>query len=194
MQGRLGHGVRTPLAGLFLAAFLAVGALSCASGAAAQRGRPLPSYAGRAADLFDDTIEPAAVGLDFDKGYSAKSDAMLRERAQVADAVLRVKVQTVTSKKDGPDATYQLGLRTVEQLAGAHPPGPEFQVTITKASESYGIMKNFESRLVTYPFVVFVREFVRADGDRETHFHLAPDSREVKAAVGDASALGDLKQ
>src|SRR5687767_13733800 len=105
---------------------------------------------------------------------------MLRERAQLPDAVLRVKVQTVTSKRDGSDPTYQLGLKTVEQLAGAHPPWADFQLTITKASVSYVIMKNFESWFVTYPFVVFAREFVRADGDRETHFHLAPDSREVK--------------
>ena len=50
--------------------------------------RPLPPYAGRAAELFDDTIEPAAVGLDFDKGYSPKQDPMLRERSQTSDAVV----------------------------------------------------------------------------------------------------------
>ena len=75
--------------------------------------RPLPGYSGRAADLFDDAIDPAGVGMDFDKGYSPKADPLLRERAQVSDAVLRVKVQTVTGKTDGPEKTYQLGLHTV---------------------------------------------------------------------------------
>ena len=37
------------------------------------------------------------------------------------------------------------------------------------------------------------REFVRPDGDRELHFHLAPDSKEVKLAVSDAVLLGELK-
>src|SRR5688572_5199258 len=154
--------------------------------------RPLPGYSGHSADLFNDQIEPAAVGLDFDRGYSPRSDPNLRERAQTGDAVVRVKVTTVTAKKDGPDAVYQIGLRTVETINGKHPPPPDFTVTITKASESHGIMKNFESRLVGYAFIAFVREFVRPDGDREVHFHLAPDTKEVKNAVNEALVLTEV--
>jgi len=153
--------------------------------------RPLPAYAGRAADLFDDAVDPAAVGMDFDKGYSAKADPMLRERAQVSDAVLRVKVATVTGKKDGPEATYQLGLHTVEKMTGSNAPPTDFTVTVNKSSESHGILKNFEGRLVGYPFVAFVREFVRPDGDHEVHFHLSPDTKDVKDAVGNAVVLGE---
>jgi hypothetical protein len=153
--------------------------------------RPLPAYAGRAAELFDDALDPAAVGMDFDKGYSPKADPLLRERAQVSDAVVRVKVSTVTGKKDGPEATYQLGLHTVEKMTGEHAPPSDFTVTVNKASESHGILKNFEGRLVGYPFVAFVREFVRPDGDHEVHFHLSPDTKEVKSAVTDAVILGE---
>ncbi|MDB5216789.1 MAG: hypothetical protein JWO86_4716 [Myxococcaceae bacterium] len=153
--------------------------------------RPLPSYAGRAADLFDDSIDPAGVGMDFDKGYTPKADPMLRERAQVSDAVLRVKVSTVTGKKDGPESTYQLDLHTVEKMTGANPPPPDFTVTVNKASEAHGIVKNFEGRLVGYPFIAFVREFVRPDGDHEVHFHLSPDTTDVKSAVANAVILGE---
>ena len=153
--------------------------------------RPLPAYAGRASTLFDDSIDAAAVGLDFDKGYSPRSDPMLRERAQVSDAVLRVRIATVTGKKDGPESTYQLGLHIIEKMAGDHPPPADFTVAVGKTSESIGILKNFEGRLVGFPFVAFVREFVRPDGDREVHFHLSPDTKEVKAAVGDAVILGE---
>ena len=174
---------------------VAAGALGCGPGAnSSGPNRPLPAYAGRAADLFDDTIEPAAVGLDFDKSYSPKADTTLRERAQVSDAVVRVRVSTVTSKKDGPESTYQLGLHLVEKIYGSHVPGEDFNVQITKTSESHGVMKNFETRLVGYPFVAFVREFVRPDGDHELHFHLAPDTKEVKAAVAEAVILGEVKQ
>lgn len=155
--------------------------------------RPLPAYAGRAVDLFDDSIEAAAVGLDFDKGYVPRSDTVLRERSQVSDAVLRVRVSTVTTKRDGAEASYQLGLQTIEKLAGAHPPEKSFTVQIGRASESIGIMKSFESRLVGYPFVAFVREFAKPDGDRELHFHLAPDTKEVKAAVNEAVILGEMQ-
>jgi hypothetical protein len=156
-------------------------------------GRPLAAYSGRQADLFDDTIEPAAVGLDFDRGYVPRLDRTLRERTQVGDAVVRVRVSTVTAKTDGPDARFQLGLHTVEKLAGKHPPPVDFTVQIDKTSDSHGIMKNFESRMVGAAFVAFVREFAHPSGDREWHFHLAPDTKEVKAAVGDAMLMGELK-
>lgn len=174
---------------------VALALVACGGGttATADSSRPVTPYSGRQADLFDDSIEPAAVGLDFDKGYSPRADKTLRERAQVGDAVLRVRVLTVTAKTDGPDQLYQLGLRTLEKLAGKNAPPADFTVQISKGSESHGIMKNFESRLVGYAFVAFVREFAHPNGDREVHFHLAPDTKEVKAAVGDAMLLGEVK-
>jgi len=182
---------KTVAAGLVAASALVAG---CGAGNGPNDpSRAVTAYSGRQADLFDDTIEPAAVGLDFDRGYSPRLDKVLRERAQVGDAVLRVRVSTVTAKTDGPEASYQLGLHTVEKLAGDHPPPTNFTVQINKASESHGIMKNFESRLVGYSFIAFVREFAHPSGDREVHFHLAPDTKEVKAAVGDAMLMGELK-
>jgi hypothetical protein len=177
---------------------IVLGLFACASACGGGKeandpSRALTPYAGRQADLFDDTIEPAAVGLDFDKGYSPRMDKTLRERTQVGDAVLRVRVATVTAKTDGPEASYQLGLHIVEKLTGKSSPPPDFTVQINRGSESHGIMKNFESRLVGYAFIAFVREFVKSDGDREVHFHLAPDTKEVKTAVGDAMLLGELK-
>lgn len=174
---------------------LGIGGCSGSSGNkdANDPNRALAAYAGRQADLFDDAIEPAAVGLDFDRGYSPKADRVLRERAQVGDAVLRVRVATVTAKSSGPDALFHLGLHTVEKLAGRHPPPVDFTVQIDKSSESHGIMKNFEGRLVGSSFVAFVREFAQPNGERELHFHLAPDTKEVVAAVGDAVLMGELR-
>lgn len=175
-----------------------VGAASAVAGCGGAQtandpNRPLSAYSGRLADLFDDTVEPAAVGLDLDKGYSPRLDRMLRERSQVADGVVRVRVSTVTAKSDGPDAVFQLGLHPVEKLAGNNAPTGDFTVQLTKASGSHGIMKSFESRLVGYAFVAFVREFVLPSGERQMHFHLAPDTKDVKAAVGDAMLMSELK-
>lgn len=189
------HGTASPssthLWTLLLA--LALGLAGCGGPGAGSRSRPLPSYAGHALELYDDAIDPSAVGLDYQKSYVARTDAKLRERTQVSDAVLRVRVSTVTTKRDGPESTYQLGLHTVAQLSGSHPPPPDFTVRIDRSSESHGILRNFESRMVGYAFVAFVREFVRPDGDPELHFHLAADTREVTAAIADAIALHDPK-
>jgi len=169
-------------------------AASCGDGPGANDpSRTVASYQGRQADLFDDSIDPAAVGLDFDKGYAPRLDKSLRERAQVGDAVLRVRVATVTAKTDGPESSYQLGLHTVEKLTGKNAPPTDFTLNIDKQSESHGILKNFESRLVGYAFIAFVREFSHGE-ERSVHFHLAPDTKEVKTAVGDAVLLGEFKQ
>ena len=154
--------------------------------------RALPSYAGHESQLFDDTVEPAAVGLDYQKSYVARGDMALRERAQMSDAVLRVRVTTFTVKDTGAEATYQINLRIVEKVTGKYPPADDFSITVDKSSESYGIMKSFESRLVGYSFVAFVRSYVRPDGDSVLHFHLSPDTKDVKLAISDALLLGEV--
>ena len=188
------------LSTLLTALAFAIGATSVGSaGCGARTGesrpvRALPSYAGREMQLFDDSVEPAAVGLDYQKSYVARADMQLRERAQTSDGVLRVRVSTFTAKNDGPDASYQVNLHIVEKVTGKNPPPDDFAIVIDKASESYGIMKSFESRLVGYSFVAFVRSYVRPDGDSVIHFHLSPDTKDVKLAISDALLLGEVVQ
>lgn len=174
-----------------------VAVVVCVSGCAGKPAeaptRPLPAYSGHATELFDDTIDPAAVGLDVDRSYVPRSDLLLRERAQVADAVIRVKVATLTAKQEDSGTSYDIGFRSVETIAGDHPPSPDFGVKIGRASHSAGIMRSFEDRLVNKDFIVFVRLFVRSDGDKELHFHLAPDTKEMRVAVMNAVQLDRLK-
>jgi len=163
------------------------------SGAGASR--PLPAYSGHATELFDDDIEPRAVGIDLSLSQaqaSPRTDSVLRERTQVGDAVVRARIDTVTAKNDGVDARYDLGLRPLEKLAGGHPPqGENFNLRIDHTSSAANIVKNFQNRLHGRIFVVFVREFVRPDGDTELHFHAAPDNKDVVDAVRAAAAFGE---
>lgn len=176
-------------------ALASCGLAGCASRTGDQRPvRALPSYAGHEQQLFDDTVEPAAVGLDYQKSYVARADMALRERAQISDAVVRVRVTTFTAKNEGPEAIYQLSLHVVEKVTGKYPPSDDFSISVDKSSESYGIMKSFESRLVGYSFVAFVRSYVRPDGDSVLHFHLSPDTKDVKLAISDALLLGEAVQ
>jgi hypothetical protein len=156
--------------------------------------RPLPAWTGHATQLFDDAIDMRAVGLDLERAApSARGDALLRERAQTGDAVLRVRVDTVTARDDGVEARYDLGLRTLEKIAGENPPPEAFTVRIGKESPSAGLMRGFQTRLGGKTFVAFVREFVRADGDTDLHFHLSADDKEVVGAVKEAVASADFK-
>ena len=164
----------------------------CAVPNAQGPGRPLPSYAGRSLELFDDTIEPAAAGIALDVGDDPRADRKLRERTQVGDAALRVRIATVTSKDDDGVTRYVVGLRTVERLAGSFPPGDNFEIRVGRNSPSSGLLKGLGDQLAGKPFVGFFRLFVRPDGDPELHFHLAPDTKLELAAVRDAAALGSL--
>src|SRR5262245_44162475 len=136
----------SPAAGL-LGASPAAGLAGCAGGSGGS-ARSLPPYTGHAVQLFDDTIEPAAVGLDLDRSFQPRSDATLRERAQVSDAVLRVRIDTVTVREEGSKKSYELRLKSLEQVTGAHPPEPIFPVKIGEESQSIGIMNHFGAQLV----------------------------------------------
>jgi hypothetical protein len=152
----------------------------------------LPRWEGRAREIFDDNIDPASVGLTMD-GPSPRSDAHLRERAQTADVVARVRVQTVTVDSMGEQQTWHLGIQVgVPTLTTAKVPDRTFELSIKPASGAFGIAKAFDSRLRGQTFVGFVRRFAAEDGEIEIHWHLAADTAEVVAAVKEAVALREI--
>ena len=164
-------------------------AASGCGGEAVSPRRPLPSYAGHAKnELFDDAIEARAVGLELERPpLSPRRDPLLRERTQTGDAVLRVRIDTVTARDDGVNERYDLGLRVLDKLAGAEDVPVEFTVQIDNNSPSLGIVRSFRGRLGGKVFIAFIREFARPDGDPETHFHLAEDGKAVELAVREAA-------
>jgi hypothetical protein len=178
---------------LTLLAGLSLWAFGC-GGAGAEAKRPLPSYAGHAIELFDDGIEPRAVGLDLEQPTDPRGDALLRERAQVSDAALRVRISTLTEKQDGAESLFQLGVHPVETLAGPFPPTEDFVVTVRAKTPSVGIVKSLENAIVGKSFVAFIRAFVLPDGDRELHFHFAPDTKPEVAAVREATRKSDHRE
>ncbi len=168
-------------------------------------GPALPPYAGRETELFDDVIEPAAVGYQGAiEGASPKGDALLRERTQTGDAVVRARVVTVTSGPETQGDGWRLGLRTLETIAGKRPPEGEFTFIVEGKAPAAGIVRMLEARLVGATFVVFVRTFVHAHADEgaepaddrdaaELHFHFAKDDKDELGAVRQASLLGEVR-
>lgn len=149
----------------------------------------LPRWEGRARQAFDDNIDPAAVGLTMD-GPSPRADAFLRERAQTADVVARVRVQTVTIDSIGDQKTYHLGIQVgVPTLTDAKVPDRTFELNIKPTSGAFGIARAFDTRLRGQTFVGFVKRFGSEDGEVEVHWHLSPDTAEVVAAIKEAVAL-----
>jgi hypothetical protein len=152
----------------------------------------LPKWSGHSTELFDDVIEPRAVGLELNITATPRADPTLRERTQTGDAVLRVRVETVTQSGYGRNVRHQLSFVTLEKLAGQRPPPVNFVVTMDESNPSIGIIRSVEARLGGKTFIAFVKAFGQ-DGERQYHFHLAPDTKDVRDAVQDAVALGDFK-
>ncbi|HEY8038442.1 MAG TPA: hypothetical protein VIF15_01560 [Polyangiaceae bacterium] len=158
-------------------------------------GRPLPPYTGQAVELFDDGLEPNAVGYPLEQGAAPMTDNRLRERTQTGDAVVRARVVTVTSKQEDQGRSWQIGMHTLERLAGTGPLEQDFTVTVPSTAPAAGIVHAFEGKLIGSTFVAFVREFERprAPGDSDLHFHLAVDSKDEVQAVKSAVLLDQVR-
>jgi hypothetical protein len=152
--------------------------------------RALPAYAGHEVELFDDAIEARAVGYELERGTPPPmNDNILRERAQVGDAVVRARVTTVTSKNEVRGQSWQIGLHTVEKLGGSGRLDPDFTLQVQSNGPAAGIMRAIGPQMIGMAFVAFVREFARPSAppeDSDLHFHLAQDSRAGAAAVHSA--------
>jgi hypothetical protein len=184
--------MRRPSRGLELHALAMVASLGalagCGGGTPEARSpdRPLPPYIGHATELFDDGIEPTAVGFPMDASGNPVGDTRVRERTQTGDAVVRARVRTVTSKVEDRGQSWQIGLHIVERLGGSGPLEADFTLPVLSSDPAAGIVHAFEARLIGKTFIVFVREFSHAGappGDPgDLRFHVAADSpAEVEA-------------
>jgi hypothetical protein len=179
-----------------LASVLAAVAVGCDSNAppamtpASTAG--FPAYAGPVIEVFDDQIDPAAVGLSME-GVSPRSDRFLRQRAQTADVVARVRINTVTADSIGDDVTYHLDVEVAfPTLAPTKDEERSFELSIRPANRAFPIAKAFDQRLRGMTFVGFMRRFMGPDGEPEVHWHLSPDNAEVAGAVKEAVTLREL--
>src|SRR5262245_3601882 len=135
-------------AALLLVVGLTTGTMGCEAtpAPAAPVAANVPRWDGRLRELFDDNIDPAAVGLSME-GPSPRSDPFLRERAQTSELAARVRVQTVTVDSVGEQVTYHLGIQVgVPTLTEAKIPDRNFELSIRSTSGAFGIAKAFDAR------------------------------------------------
>jgi hypothetical protein len=182
------------------AAFAAVASFvvsACGGAGNEVRGpqRALPQYGAREAELFDDGIEPSAIGYDVEGGPAPAEDALLRARAQEGDAVVRARITTITSKALDRSYGWQIGFHTLERIAGDGPLAEDFAMQVAPTGAAAGMVRAFEPTLVGKTFIAFAREFSRADdpSEPELHVHLAEDGKAGVAAVHDAMILQKVR-
>ena len=150
-----------------------------------------PPYDGQLRELFDDHINPAAVGLAMDGGSPA-NDPLLRLRSQAADIVARMKVQTVTRDSVGAKTTFVLAMQVGQPpLMPAKMEEHSIELSITPDMGAFGIVQSLEAKLRGHTFVGFVKRFEGDDGP-VLHWHLTADDPEVAQVVQEVKVLEEL--
>jgi hypothetical protein len=151
----------------------------------------LQPYAGRATALFDDDIEPGALGYTLGGGTRPEEAGLLRERTRVGDRVVRARVVTVTSSDTGEAPTLRIGLHSVEDLVGFGEPGHDFTLDVAGSARGARVLRDSQSRLVGLTVIAFVRTFADHGDETQVHFHLARDDEDEANAVRVASVAAE---
>jgi hypothetical protein len=180
----------------WLASLLALVALSACHGKPKPKeadDEGPPPYDGQLRDLFDDEIDPAAVGLAMD-GSSPANDPLLRLRCQAADIVAQLKVQTVTRDSVGAKTTFVLALQVGQPpLMPSKMEERHVELSINPEMGSFGIVQNLEASLRGKTFIGFVKRF-RSDDGPVLHWHLTADNEDVAQVVHEVKVLEDLAE
>jgi hypothetical protein len=153
--------------------------------------QPLPAYRGQATTLFDDRIDPGAVGLA-DVASKPRTDPVLRARAQTAEVVARARVATVSVDSAAGKPIYRLSL----DLAGGFLVRRGFtddrvEISVRPDSPAFGVVKWLDTRLIGHTFIGFFHHYAGVE-DVELKFHLSADNPEVLAAVREAVTLREI--
>lgn len=175
--------------------FAAVLVASCggptATAQAPQSPQEFPVYGNSAAQLFDDRIEPMAVGLAGVEN-DPRLDPILRQRTQNAEVVGRTRVTTVNIDSVGGKPVYRLRFKLLDPPVVARGfTSDQLEVAVADDSPAFGIVKWLDARLIDYSFIGFFRRFA-GNPEPQVRFHLSADDPQLMAAVRDASALREL--
>jgi len=161
-------------------------AFGCAGGASPSIDpSSLPRFGPADAVLFDGrlVLEPALEHAD-----RARAAAKLHERARIADAVLRVRVQTVTRASVNLGVLYTVTVEPLAPaLAGDFTPGP-ISLSVSQDDPAFSSLRLLGARLVAKTLVLFLKSYSGGPGQVTLRWHAEPDSADLQARVLAAAA------
>ncbi|HEU4408732.1 MAG TPA: hypothetical protein VFS43_25955 [Polyangiaceae bacterium] len=179
---------------LLLGALLAAGALApgCAK---SSRPSTVPlaamrPYEGPDRQNFDDSIDPAVLGLTF---YPSdyRRDQRFFARAQTAHGVARMRIVTISVDSSREGSPYRLQLRRVGEPLKHYDEAEAVEVEVRPGSPSYSLCRQYEAKLSNRTGLAMWKRFRQHD-EPSTHFYLAPDNDEAVAAAREALALQEV--
>ncbi|MFO0661712.1 MAG: hypothetical protein U0165_18045 [Polyangiaceae bacterium] len=152
--------------------------------------RSLPEYKDQDATLFDDSVEPYAIGLSLDRP-SSRGNSVFRSRAQNARSIMRMRIDTVTTGGGINRSVIRVGMKRVGKPLLGKDESEGFEVEVATGSNAFALFKQAGDRIQGRTVVCMWKLF-RVNDEPTLHFYLAPDDDETLAAVRDAVALQEL--
>lgn len=144
----------------------------------------LPSYTAEEAALFDDSVDMTVFGRA--PSIRPDEDPKLSERVKNADSVLIVKIATVTSDRgQAMSPTYQVAFRPLAPALSGETPTDLVTVNVTPNSPAYQFVLLTDAGLIGRVVVLAFKRYKEAGGS-VLHWHVVPDTQEVRTAIEQA--------
>jgi hypothetical protein len=174
----------TNLFATLLGMAIAVGCGPPASPRAVAIAERYPPFTPEEAVLFDDTISTGSGSSDI--------DPKLAERTRRADSVIPGRVTTVSRERpEAERSTFTLLVApTGPALAGATRAEP-VTLPVSSGSPTFPMLAVAGPKLVGARVILFFKTF-NQEGFTIVHWHAAPDTPAVRAAIEQAKALASL--
>jgi hypothetical protein len=152
----------------------------------------LPAYTGASVKLYNDSIEPSALGLSLDK-VSFKNDAVFRERVQQADVVSEVTITTVTIGKTEEKSVYFLQFEPQQGYTKQGLAADMIDLRVADGEGAYPLLNMIQTRARGRKFIGMWKRF-REGNVATLHWYFAPDNEDTVAAVKEALTLRELTE
>lgn len=175
-------------------ALLTVGSAGCGPARSANEIQidKLPEYTGAAAKLFNDSIEPSALGLSLEK-VTFKNDAHFRERVQQADVVSEVEITTVTVGKTDEKSVYFLQFEPQQGYTKLGLASDMLELRVADGEGAYPLINMIQARARGRKLIGMWKRF--REGNAATlHWYFAPDNEDTVSATKEALTLRELTE
>jgi hypothetical protein len=168
--------------------FAVVTALGCGapSPRAVSAVEGLPEYSPEETSIFGDILAPPVFGLASE--VPGERDPKLADRTHHADAVVRVRVATVSEQLLAGTQGFTIVLAVETPPILGIPPENPLELQLSRGSPSFAMVQAQGSALVGRRFILFLRHYSHR-GERVVHWHGEGDTPAFEEAIHRAKAL-----
>lgn len=192
MLFRFANSVALLASSICLCTCLCITTTGCGAAVLGPNSAELEPWQGQLQQLFDDSVDPSAIGLA-GPSFSTAQGA-LHQRADKADYIVFARAVTVSTQGVDQALCYVISLRIEpEPIVGRKPPFDSLELVVTQDNPTFSLVQARDIQLTGTKFVAFLR-FFPGSPDPMIHWHLARDGQDVVHAIKNATLLSSVSK